>query len=28
VTAYSVTGNQLTFTQAPVISDTIDVRFL
>ena len=28
VTAYSVTGNQLTFTQAPVVSDTIDVRFL
>ena len=26
--AYSVTGNQLTFTQAPVISDVIDVRFL
>jgi hypothetical protein len=28
VTAYSVAGNQLTFSQAPVISDTIDVRFL
>ena len=28
VTAYSVTGNQLTFTQAPVVSDTIDIRFL
>lgn len=26
--AYSVSGNQLTFTQAPAISDTIDVRFL
>ena len=28
VTAYSVAGNQLTFTQAPVVSDTIDIRFL
>ncbi len=28
VTAYSVTGNQITFTQAPVVSDTIDIRFL
>lgn len=28
VTAYSVTGNSLAFTQAPQISDTIDVRFL
>jgi hypothetical protein len=28
VTAYSVSGNQITFTQAPVISDTIDIRFL
>jgi len=28
VTAYSVAGNQLTFAQAPVISDVIDVRFL
>lgn len=27
-TAYSVTGNQLTFSQAPVISDVIDIRFL
>jgi len=27
-TAYTVAGNQLTFTQAPVVSDTIDVRFL
>lgn len=27
-TAYSITGNSLTFTQAPVISDVIDVRFL
>jgi len=26
--AYSVTGNTLTFTQAPVISDVIDIRFL
>ena len=28
VTAYSVAGNQLTFTQPPVVSDTIDIRFL
>ena len=28
VTAYSVAGNQLTFAQAPVVSDTIDIRFL
>lgn len=28
VTAYSVTGNSLTFTQAPAVSDTIDIRFL
>ena len=28
VTSYSVTGNQLTFTQPPVVSDTIDIRFL
>jgi hypothetical protein len=28
VTAYTVTGNQITFAQAPVISDTIDIRFL
>jgi hypothetical protein len=28
VTAYSVSGNQITFAQAPVISDTIDIRFL
>jgi hypothetical protein len=28
VTAYSVTGNVLTFTQAPVTSDIIDIRFL
>lgn len=27
-TAYTVTGNQITFAQAPVISDTIDIRFL
>jgi hypothetical protein len=27
-TAYTVAGNQLTFTQAPVVSDVIDVRFL
>jgi len=27
-TAYSVTGNQITFTQAPVVSDIIDIRFL
>lgn len=27
-TAYSVTGNVLTFTQAPVVSDIIDIRFL
>jgi len=26
--AYTVTGNSLTFTQAPVVSDAIDVRFL
>jgi hypothetical protein len=26
--AYSVTGNSLVFTQAPVVSDTIDIRFL
>lgn len=26
--AYSVTGNSLVFTQAPVVSDIIDVRFL
>jgi len=28
VSAYSVTGNSLVFTQAPAISDIIDVRFL
>lgn len=28
VTAYSITGNSLVFTQAPVVTDTIDVRFL
>jgi hypothetical protein len=28
ITAYSVSGNQITFAQAPVISDTIDIRFL
>jgi hypothetical protein len=28
VTAYSVSGNTLTFAQAPVVSDTIDIRFL
>jgi hypothetical protein len=28
VNAYSVTGNSLVFTQAPAISDIIDVRFL
>lgn len=27
-TAYSVAGNVLTFTQAPVVSDIIDIRFL
>jgi hypothetical protein len=27
-TAYSITGNTLTFTQAPAVSDTIDIRFL
>lgn len=27
-TAYSVSGNTLTFTQAPAISDIIDIRFL
>ncbi len=27
-TSYSIAGNSLTFTQAPVISDVIDVRFL
>lgn len=27
-TAYSVAGNTLTFTQAPAVSDTIDIRFL
>ena len=27
-TAYTVAGNQLTFAQPPVVSDTIDVRFL
>lgn len=27
-TAYTVTGNSLAFTQAPTISDTIDIRFL
>lgn len=27
-TAYSITGNSLTFTQAPTVSDTIDIRFL
>lgn len=27
-TAYSVLGNVLTFTQAPVVSDIIDIRFL
>lgn len=26
--AYTVTGNQITFAQAPVISDVIDIRFL
>lgn len=26
--AYTVVGNQITFAQAPVISDTIDIRFL
>ena len=26
--AYTVAGNQITFAQAPVISDTIDIRFL
>jgi len=28
VTAYAVAGNSLTFTQAPAVSDTIDIRFL
>lgn len=28
ITAYSITGNTLTFTQAPTVSDTIDIRFL
>ena len=28
VAAYSVAGNQLTFAQAPVVSDIIDIRFL
>jgi len=28
ITAYAVSGNQLTFSQAPVVSDTIDIRFL
>ena len=28
VTAYNVTGNSLVFTQAPAVSDIIDVRFL
>lgn len=28
VTAYSVAGNQITFSQPPVVSDTIDIRFL
>ena len=27
-TAYTISGNQLTFTQAPVVSDVIDIRFL
>lgn len=27
-TAYSVSGNSLTFTQAPIVTDTIDIRFL
>ena len=27
-TAYSVSGNTLTFTQAPAISDAVDIRFL
>jgi hypothetical protein len=27
-TAYSVSGNSITFTQAPQVSDTIDIRFL
>lgn len=27
-TAYTVTGNSLAFTQAPTVSDTIDIRFL
>lgn len=27
-TAYSITGNTLTFTQAPAVSDIIDIRFL
>ena len=28
ITAYSIAGNSLTFTQAPTVSDTIDIRFL
>lgn len=28
ITAYSISGNTLTFTEAPVTSDIIDVRFL
>jgi hypothetical protein len=28
VTAYTVTGNTITFAQPPTITDTIDVRFL
>ena len=28
VTAYTVAGNQITFSQAPVVADTIDIRFL
>lgn len=28
VTSYSISGNTLTFTQAPVVSDIIDIRFL
>lgn len=27
-TAYAITGNSLAFTQAPTVSDTIDIRFL
>ena len=28
VTAYTVTGNTITFAQPPTITDTIDIRFL